>query len=61
MAETGAEWTSENPTIELQDRHPTSSGYVDSTNDDNLTGLYATDTSYAPPQIWAPGVRLATL
>jgi len=60
MAETGAGWTSGNITIELQDRHPTSSGYVDGANNDNLTGLDATFPN-APPRIWVPGVRLATL
>ena len=60
MAEIGAEWISENPTIELQDRHPTSGGYVNGTNNDNLTGLDAAFPN-APLRIWAPGVRLATL
>ena len=53
-------WMSENITFELQDRHPTSGGYVDRTNDHNITRLDAILTN---PQllIWAPGVRLAIL
>jgi len=53
-------WMSGNITFELQNRHPTSRGYVDRTNDHNITKLDATLTN-PKPLIWARGVRLAIL
>ena len=55
-------WISENKTFELQDRHPTSTGYVDRTNDHNITRLNTALTNAQPPtQAPTGSVRLAIL
>jgi hypothetical protein len=51
---------SENETVELQDRHPTPSAHMDSTNDDNIASPDAAFPD-VPVGLGRPGIWLAIL